>query len=581
MDIKPGSKTIRNIFNSNKKIIVPRFQREYSWDRIHYKEFLDDMIKCLVVGNGNVQNAPYFLGTMVFVGSFTDISDDTLSVVDGQQRITTITIMFSALAEVFKEHNQDNLAKQLFKYIMGEDDDGEPYKIITSRSSFPFFAYYIQQYDKCNTPEITTEEEQCIADSYNFFHKSLNKDYISNILINKKGYDADILSDIDELDLLKALRDQVLDTVFVSIETQEKEQAYSLFEVLNAKGKSLAALDLIKNKIFSELIQIEPVDYAQDKWNSIRDILHSRNNTEEFGTFYRHYWLSKYKKSSKKNLYDDFVSASLDYREFLEDMYDSAVLYNHILNPDIADYGNKQGYRRLVQSLRTFNDFNVQSVRVVLLALLSVREKELITSRQLRKVVKFLEYFQFMYTMVLSGKSNRFETKYCKFAIQLRTCKNSNEVNEVIRDCLYYPLVELFPLLDEFKNKFVTMEYTKGTNISNIKTRYALRALYCFFSETDTYPEDATIEHIVSEREGGLALDIGNLILLEKHLNVEADSLDYCDKLTVYKKSAYPWMKMFVDSHSEWNQTSIESRAESLAEVFYNNIFKNAAEVLR
>lgn len=65
----------------------------------------------------------------------------------------------------------------------------------------------------------------------------------------------------------------MLGTTFVSISTKERKQANMIFEILNAKGKNLTETDLIKNKIFEVLDDVEPADYAEEKWKSIKNIL--------------------------------------------------------------------------------------------------------------------------------------------------------------------------------------------------------------------------------------------------------------------------------------------------------------------
>lgn len=92
MNIKPQDKTIKELLFSGRQFIIPRFQREYSWDRKNYKEFLDDMLNCLIVSEGKVNYDQYFLGTMLFVGDCFEGDKSEIDVVDGQQRLTTITI---------------------------------------------------------------------------------------------------------------------------------------------------------------------------------------------------------------------------------------------------------------------------------------------------------------------------------------------------------------------------------------------------------------------------------------------------------------------------------------------------------
>ena len=71
------------------------------------------------------------------------------------------------------------------------------------------------------------------------------------------------------------------------------------------------------------------------------------------------------------------------------------------------------------------------------------------------------------------------------------------------------------------------------------------------------------------------ALNIGNLILLERTLNENADNKEYVIKKEDYRKSAYKWIKEFLDEHDDWKVDDIEKRAENMADVFYNNILRN------
>ena len=96
MNIKPEDKTIKDILLSRRQFVIPRFQREYSWDKKNYQEFWEDIISGIEVNNeGKITNNQYFLGTMLFIGNYTDGKDSEIQVVDGQQRLTTITLISS------------------------------------------------------------------------------------------------------------------------------------------------------------------------------------------------------------------------------------------------------------------------------------------------------------------------------------------------------------------------------------------------------------------------------------------------------------------------------------------------------
>ena len=104
---------------------MPRFQRSYSWTKEEISELWNDILLHIIVENQQIKNLEYFIGPLVLIdeGNSTD-----LQIVDGQQRLTTITILLSALVQTFKECNQIDLAKDIYHtYIEGKEDDGKPY----------------------------------------------------------------------------------------------------------------------------------------------------------------------------------------------------------------------------------------------------------------------------------------------------------------------------------------------------------------------------------------------------------------------------------------------------------------------
>ena len=577
MDIKPYDKTIRDILGSKRQFVIPRFQREYSWDKKNYQEFLEDMVGNLVIKEGKISSSQYFLGTMLFIGNFTEGTEQEIQVVDGQQRLTTITILFSALSDRFVGLGQATLSRQLFSYIMTEDDDGNEVRILKSKTSYPFFSYFIQDKDKSLNPEATTEEEHCIKETYEYFHAQLTETKLKAMLKRKHG--SEIVDALSEVDILKALRDQVLNSTFVSISTTDRKQANKVFEILNAKGKRLAHIDLIKNKIFEVLNKVEPADFAEETWKEIKEILSSGKESVGFATFYQHFWSSKYKKVYSNKLYEAFNATikknEAEYSAFLNELLRNAKIYMQIVNPKREDYDNRKEYFGVVQSLNCINNyFNVVQVRIALLALFDVKQREIIDLTMLRSTLSYLENFHFAYNAILANRTNRLEKIYSSFAIALRKASTKVAARDIIQNELIAPLDELFPTFENFSAKFVALSFTKKDKASNVKTKYAINKLNSFYSETEVFSDDGSIEHIISEREGGDALNIGNLILLEGKLNDEAGHKDYSDKCAAYAKSNYAWVKNFIAKHRQWDSSMITQRAIELSKVYYSQILK-------
>lgn len=579
MNIKPSDKTIKQLLLSGKQFVIPRFQREYSWEKKNYQEFIEDMIDSLHIENGVISHDQYFLGTMLFIGDIAEVSDKEISVVDGQQRLTTITILFSALSDKFRLLNEEGLSSQLFKYVMTKDDDDNDVRILKSKSHYPFFAYYIQDLDKSNPTEPNSEEEICIKETYDYFSNILNEQSLKKMLERKHG--KDIIDTLSLIDILKAVRDQVLNSTIIVISTKDEKQANKIFEILNAKGKRLAHIDLIKNKIFEILNQKEPADFAEETWNDIKSTLHSGNESIGLATFYRHYWISKYSKTPSTKLYDTFIKSKLSKnqdqcKQFLMDMLQNAKYYMQIINPKLEDYDNRKEYAWLVQSLKNLiNDFNIVQVRVALLALFDVKNQELISTKKFKSTILYLERFHYAYNTVLALRPNKLETIYSKFAIALRKSTSKDETNQIIDGKLIKPLEAIYPKEDSFCEKFVKMFYSKKDTSSNIKTRYAINMLNCFYSQKELFESDGSIEHLYPESNGCISLNIGNLILLEVKINNDAGQIEYKEKTTkYYPQSQYKWINSFIKDHPDWNEKDIEDRASMMAETFYNFILR-------
>lgn len=583
MNIKPYDKTIREVLVSGRQFLIPRFQREYSWEKKNYKEFLEDMLNCLYISEGKITNSQYFLGTMLFIGDYAEGTDKEIQVVDGQQRLTTITILFSVLSDKFLSIGEDTLSKQIFRYIMTEDDNGEKVRILKSKTHYPFFSYYIQQRDKQYIQEAVSEEEHCIEETYKYFYEQLDEKKIKGYLKRKHG--AEVVLSLEYVDILKAIRDQILQTTFVSISTTDKEQANMIFEILNAKGKRLAEVDLIKNKIFEILDDTEPADFAEEKWQQIKKILNDGKETVGIETFYRHFWSSRYKKSAKNKLYDDFNKIIVPknkkvYTDFLLEMEKYAKYYIMIMNPKRENYNNRKEYYPIVQMLNVLNNyFGIVQVRIVELAIVNLKEKGLIDLKYMKHILTLLESFHFAYNSIMRGNPNSVEKVYSAFAIETVKCTDKIKVKELVKNKLVVPLQKLLPKKEEFIDNFVELKYSKRDLPTNIKAKYVLNRINCYYENKELFSEDGTIEHIISEVEGDECLNIGNLILLENELNKEADSMKYCDKIATYKRSKYKWVKDFISKNPNWISTMILDRAKEMAECYYDNILKKDMDI--
>lgn len=574
MEFKPEEKTIKDLLVSGHQFEIPRFQRAYSWEKRHYAEFLNDIILNLKIDEGVVKADAYFVGTMLFIGNFVEANKSVIKVVDGQQRLTTITILFSVLSDLFKKIGETSLAERIFNYIMGTDDDNREVRILKTKSNYPYFALYIQDFYKNTAPNPESEEEDNIRQTYEYFYANLQDKRLRSYLKQNNGsVDVDRLNYID---ILKGIRDQVLACTFISISTSSYDQANRIFEILNAKGKRLDEVDLIKNRIFEVLNREEPVDFANERWTKIRKTIEDLDSGVGMSTFYRHFWSAVYKKTASGKLYDDFKrnvhSNRTRYMEFLSEMELFASYYAEIINPDIKHYDNRQEYRWLVQSLNALtNTFGIVQVRVPLMVLLDAKKRDVLGMSIFKNCVLYLENFHFAFNVIVSDRGNKLDTIYSKFANELHKSQNKSD-SQVQVNWLLSKMEELFPSYNKFRDAFVKLAFYKGSLPSNLKTKYALYKLNAYYSEDEVFPTNLSVEHIYPESKSSDSCSIGNLILLERVLNNEAENKDYDKKKIVYKKSSLKWLSIFLTKYPSWNALDFDMRANELAEFYYTHV---------
>lgn len=320
MELNADKQLIRKVLGNKNRYIIPRYQREYSWEKEEISEYYVDILKQLRFSK-EVESDDYFIGSILLTGDYNS-SGKELEVVDGQQRLTTITIFLSALAETLSKINESKLSDNVWKYIIAEDDNGEEYPILFNEMQYPYFQYYIQRKNKVKM-DPTCEEEDRIKFAFDYFESNLKEE---NLRRNIRNVILDV--DIDNYtyqDLLKAIRDQVLNCYVICIWTTETKYANEIFEILNAKGKQLTSVDLIKNNIF-KILKKEVPDDPKIKWKKIKNTLSYENGRIDFSTFFRQYWISKYKKVTYDKLYDNFMSTIEEneesYSKFVNDLYE-------------------------------------------------------------------------------------------------------------------------------------------------------------------------------------------------------------------------------------------------------------------
>jgi len=425
MELNAETRSVNEIFSPNKKYIVPRFQREYSWESEEVEEFWDDVAQQIKTTSGKkITNEEYFIGCIVLVG---EDSKPEYLIVDGQQRLTTLTILLRVIVDRLIELGEETAATALYKNVIeGTDNDGKKYFKLVNESPKPFFQNELQSLEPAKLKKAETEEEILLVQSYTLLKKKLKELKIQNLT---------------QTETAKALRDQVLNYLkFILVTAKSEDDAYTIFETLNARGLSLTSVDLIKNWIFKNYDQTHPNDNAKDIWGELRK---SISKFADLETFFRHYWNSKYAFASDDRLYKSFKSflkkgIISDAKEFLLELRDASEIYRQIGAPTDKDW-TIQKEKPIKRSLDLLNQYRVTQVRPFLLALFECRKNKVITQTTFTDTITKLENFHLIFSNICQDRASGLEGKYTRAAKNLHNAgTNKVAAKGVISDLIGY-----------------------------------------------------------------------------------------------------------------------------------------------
>ena len=196
MDIKPLDQTIKNVLEVA-FYRIPRFQRPYSWDRDNLEEFWTDAIVS--------DDQDYFIGSFVLYHSKSE--QDLLFIVDGQQRLTTITLLLAAIREALHIIGYAPLASGIQKLIEREDINSELRFVLDSETPYPYLQEQIQKYGKKEKVDTVGSEQIAIKSAFEY----LNSQIISALYsIDKDPTIADKKKKNEKKQKLLKIRDKIL-----------------------------------------------------------------------------------------------------------------------------------------------------------------------------------------------------------------------------------------------------------------------------------------------------------------------------------------------------------------------------------
>lgn len=337
---------------SDNYVKVPVFQRPYSWDKENVYDFFNDI--------GNAYSEEYFIGTIVLTKK-----DDHFEIIDGQQRIATTIIFYSALRNFMLEMKDEEAARQyendyLFRKVL-KTGEVNP-KITLGAEDNDFFRKNIIENNKAAKNPVMKNSHQRIEDAYKIAETFIKQQY------NANGKALEHLYDLAEF-----IRNKV-QIIIVSVD--DDTNAFTVFETLNDRGLALSQTDLIKNYLFNKSGATR-LNEAQQKWTSFKSAIEAAENEGEILEYIRYHWSSKEGLTREKELFKkikDKIKNASQVITYLTELENDVQIYLPLLNPNHEKWKEYDPSCR--DYIKTLLDLNLTRLRPLLISILKKFSKQ-------------------------------------------------------------------------------------------------------------------------------------------------------------------------------------------------------------
>ena len=563
---------------------VPDFQREYVWESKNVTKLLEDMLDEFSDESGNISREPdeYFIGSIV---TFRNPDSGTFELIDGQQRLTTSYLVLCAIRDCLAEVGQipmDNLKSQIFatqtEYTTGEDipryrldlqyedSDGVLEKIAKGQPAVR------------EIPETTASVRNIIA-AYQTIREFLTVSFSNDHIKVKRFYGA-------FTSRIKLIR----------IVTPNLTHALKIFETINDRGVGLNAMDLLKNLLF---IKTDEQDYPKlkQRWKVLSDLLDQK---EKPLRFLRYYIMSHYEIDWAKGLREDQI-----YEWFGNHTKDTGI------DNDPLGFVNElvscaEAYAYFIAG-KDFNGIaNVYLQNIGLLTNDAARQHFilLLAGRHLptdifNQFCREIECLFFCYIITREATKN-FERSFARWSKDVRAVKDADGLKAFLNKTFYpdmrnrssafdFAFSELsLSRIQKYRMRYILAKFTQfvenqaGRSVPNLDPLLTSKVhIEHILPQTPTTELRASFDK--SSEYDSYVSRLGNLMLLERPINVVASNGWYDEKKTVYRQSGYLLARSLAEKpqvgiNSEfnrgvadllqfdlWNSVSIDQRQEMLS----------------
>jgi uncharacterized protein with ParB-like and HNH nuclease domain len=279
------SKNIGELLSGNQraKVVVPKFQRGYSWEKKHVEAFWTDITT--FQKESGVKGGPdkYFLGPIVILPD----SKDVIYILDGQQRLATATILFSVLRDLARGlgiQDATDFARDIQVQFILKEDAG--YALELGELDKLYFAETVQA-DPPSNKKPTVRS-----------HRNIQK--ARQVLMEAVKTQIGTLDPTRALATLRKLRQTLRsDLVMACIPVASERDAFRIFETLNDRGLRLSVPDLLLNYLMHVAETDDDRKQIRDFWNEMLE----RMGRRDINRFLRHMWVSKYGDLKSKDLF--------------------------------------------------------------------------------------------------------------------------------------------------------------------------------------------------------------------------------------------------------------------------------------
>ncbi|EAD3232985.1 DUF262 domain-containing protein [Listeria monocytogenes] len=538
-----GSYIMENIYK------IPNYQREYSWEETELEDLWMDLSQII---NGETES--HFFGQIVI---HVDKKEKAKLIIDGQQRTSTAVIFLAAMRDLFTEmYNagwddaqfdaQDITTKFIGRYTQTRDER----KLILGENDKSYFSNRIQSVSSEQLGlQKATKSQKRINFAYNYFYKKLEEEINSSDFLE------------DKYGLLKTFFITFTEKCSVMfVETDDFNEAFIIFETLNARGKDLETADLLKNHLFK--IANKKVGEVKKNWKQMLEFIGTVDTTK----YIRHFWNSQNVFIREKDLYKEIrkkITTQFEAIIFIDDLVRLSEVYGGMKNPAEDNFFETDSQ----QVLNDLKRLGAKSFYPIILAMV----KKDYGPNEIYEVLSAIEVLV-VRNFVISGLvANKYETEFSKIAFKIYQ-EEVESVTEIIN------LIRTNIIADDvFLNNFSSFKTT-----NKLRLRYILKKINDSYSKEIAVLNDNNkihLEHIMPIKADGWDIikeeheeylwKIGNLTLLGSEYNKKSTNKIFNDKKDIYEYSEVQLTRKLLD-YDEWNIDVIKERQVELAELAVN-----------